>query len=443
MNKETCSQGIKKTEPPALEGSAFSSLSSNIPKNTDEVNVNQGWRKIARLSKTVIETVEEPTIHFGWLVERGVNFIVAKAGEGKSHLCLSAAVRLARENPEMAVFYIDLDNPDWVAKTRGLTEVLKDDIDNLVYIVRNEVILKEVAKLFEETGIYEQFKREYENNKLTAWIHAIKSTVENEKVLIVFDSLQRFIDYNDYRQVADSFEVMEKLKSKGFTFLVIHHKNKTGEQKGLQLLNDNADQFIYIKDVKKNENNEIIEQTLELDKARAGNSSIVHIKYTDILTFTTFKDVEYTKDETLTLQVAISALKRQDKLNQTELVNIITSKISVGDKKVRRILNKFTGNLFDVEIGARGAKFYSLIPDSKVLKFFEEGKYTGTKKALLDYVIALIEVGEELATPIEFELAGKTIKYDSLNAIRNNILSMKHEEAEEVLEILSERYHDG
>ena len=439
---------IKKTEPPTAEGSALSVSNNNITQNNEkgkEKSVN--WRvhlTSQELKNIFDEYVKEPVVHFGFLVEQGVNFVVAKAGEGKSYLCMSAAIWMAKENPDMLVFYIDLDNPDWVAKVRGIPEILSDNnIDNLKYIVRNSVILKEVKTIFESAGVYERFKQEYEKNKLTAWIHAIRSTtMEEKKVLIVFDSLQRFVDYNDYGQVSAAFNEMEKLKDKGFTFLVIHHKNKAGEQKGLQLLNDNADQFIYVKDVKKNEDNEIIEQTLELDKARAGNNSIVHIKYTDLLSFTTMNDVEYTKDETLVLQVAISALKKQDKINQSDLVSVITNKIAIGDKKVRRILNKFIGRLFEVEIGQRGSKLYSLKPNSEVLKFFEENKYTGVKKALLDTVDAMIVAGEELTMPIELTIAGKIIRYDTLNAIKNNILSMKAEEAEEVLEILSERYQD-
>ena len=438
----------KKPVPPTTEETGKESLNSenNIAQNIGKVKENSvNWRVnlTSQETKSIFdEYVKEPTVHFGFLVEQGVNFIVAKAGEGKSYLCMSAAIQMAKENPDMLAFYIDLDNPDWVAKVRGIPEILAEGmLDNMKYIVRNSAILEKVRAVFEGAGAYEQFKQEYEKNKMTAWIHAIRATTKEEKkVMIVFDSLQRFIDYNDYGQVSAAFNEMERLKDKGYTFLVIHHKNKSGEQKGLQLLNDNADQFIYIKNVKKNDDNEIVEQTLDLDKARAGNNSVVHIKYTDLLSFTTMNDVEYTKDETLVLQVAISALKRQDKLSQSDLVNAITSKIAIGDKKIRRILNKFIGQLFEVETGARGAKLYSLKQNSKVLAFFEEGKYTGVKKNLLDTCIALQQAGEELSDPIRIDISGKTIQYDTLNAIRNNILSMKVEEAEEVLEILSVRY---
>jgi len=77
---------------------------------------------------------------------------------------------------------------------------------------------------------------------------------------------------------------------------------------------------------------------------------------------------------------------------------------------------------------------------SKVLKFFEQDKYTDAKKALLDAVIALQQAGEELTTPIIYNQGGKTIEYMALQGIRSNILRMSSQEAQEILEILSERY---
>ena len=447
MDKERNDQDIKKTEPPIPEGSALSVSDNNIAQDPGKINVNWRVHLTSQELKSIFdEHVKEPTVHFGFLVEQGVNFIVAKAGEGKSYLCMSAAIQIAKENPDMLVFYIDLDNPDWVAKVRGIPEILAEgSLDNMKYIVRNSSILERVKAVFESAGVYKQFKQEYEKNKMVAWIHAIRATTKEEKkVMIVFDSLQRFIDYNDYGQVSAAFNEMEKLKDKGYTFLIIHHKNKAGEQKGLQLLNDNADQFIYIKDVKKNNDNEIIEQTLELDKARAGNKNIVNIKYIDLLTFTTMNDdIDYSKDEKLVLGFAISVLKKELQLKQNELIARIMERVAVGEKKTRRILNKFENRLFNVEKGEKRSKLYSLKIDSDILRFFEEGKYTGTKKALLDTVDAMIVAGEELTMPIEFEIGGKRVVYNSLNAIRNNILGMKHDEAEEVLQILSERYHEG
>jgi len=438
---------IRTAEPPTHENSA-NRPNSIIGENYTEGNGKRQkglelWRKHINLTE-IFEKIQEPTIHYGFLVENAVNLIIANAGEGKSYLSLSVAIDLAKKDEDMAVFYIDMDNPDWVAKVRGIQEILESNqLDNFVYIVRNEDIQKAFKTILEEAGVLGEFEKEYMTNKAVAWIYAIKKTVKKEKVLIVFDSLQRFIDYNDYKQVSDMYTEMERLKQKGFTFLIIHHKNKEGRQKGLQLLVDNCDQYITVDNVLKNDDNEITEQTLILDKARAGNKSVVNVKYIDLLTFAVMADEnELTKDEKLVLNIAVSTLKKQEKLQQNELIQAIIGKVSVGEKKTRKILNRFEDKLFVVEKGERRTKIYSLNQNSELLKFFEEGRYTGTKKALLDTVIALQGTGEELTQEIELEIAGKKVVYKSLDAIRNNILKMSNEEADEILEILAERYQD-
>ena len=439
----------KKAEPATNSANNNTPSQDSITQKADKINTKQGifdrravleaWRKTIPIS--VLKEKKEPPILGDIIIERAINVLVSGSGSGKSLLAASIAINIAKRNPDMIVFYLDYDNPDWLPNARGIPDAIIDNnIDNLFYILRG-VYTENISNLLKEFNLSE-FENEIKKQPAVGWLKLIYKMFGDGKVVVIFDALQRFHDYNNREQLEAFYNEMGVLRTKGYTFLVVHHLNKANDYKGLGIIKDDADAFFKLKSVVRNNDGEITEQVIEEEKGRL-RATIKTIRYIDMLEYEYVNDVEFTNSEKLVLNVAISQLKKHDKVTQSSLVKEITSKVIVGEKKTRKILDRFDGSLFIVERGDKNAKIFKLNYDSDILKFFEKPQYTEVKKNLLDYTIALIQSGEELTTPIEFELAGKMIKYDSLNTIRNNILSMKHEEAEEVLEILSERYHDG
>lgn len=434
----------KKAEPATNSANSNTPSQDSITQKADKINTPDRNAVLEALRKAipvqVLKEKKEPNVLGGIIIERAINVLVSSSGSGKSLLAASIAINIARSDPEAVVFYLDYDNPDWLPNARGISDILIDnDLKNMFYIVRG-VYTENISKLLQEFNLSE-FENEIKKRPAVGWLKLIYKLLGDGKVVIVFDALQRFHDYNNRDQLEAFYNEMGILRTKGYTFLVVHHLNKANDYKGLGIIKDDADAFFRVKSVNKDSDGEILEHVIEEEKGRLRSTTIT-IKYTDLLEYKCVNDVEFTNSEKLALSVAISRLKKHGKMIQSELVKEITNKVAVGEKKTRKILDKFDNSLFIVERGDKNSKVFSLKHDSDILKLFEGDKYTGVKKALKDTVDAMVTMGEELTMPIELTIAGKIIRYDTLNAIKNNILSMKAEEAEEVLEILSERYQD-
>lgn len=431
MDKE-----IKKPVPPERTGTltviSTVDTNNNIVKNYEKSkeNVSNFW-DFYDFSR--FDELENPAVFDGWVVEGGINVLYSDAGKGKSYLMTSLCLKIAKQNSDVKVFYIDLDNPIVLPKARHLPEVVRNlNISNFYYI--NSLFFDDIEKEIEKRGLnYKNIK-----NKIVKLVKLIDDTV-NCKVVVVFDSLQNFVNTNEINDVDVALDFMKKHTDK-FTYMLIHHINKIGQYKGLTTIRDKADSFYTIKDIDKDISGYIRTQVIKADKRRFLTEETITYRYSDLFDYE-LMDFMISKDDEIVLRVAVSQLQG-NKMKQKDLVNVISSKVNIGKNKIFATLKKFEGRLFDVEIGIRNARYYTLNSKSEILSFLKKD-ISPVKQNLLDLVKTLEIAYGELSSPIHFELNGKLIEYKTFSSIRNNILSMKHDEAEEVLEILSERYYNS
>lgn len=430
---------IKKPVPPAKIRTGELTVISTV--DTNNIVENQEKSKEKRENKedfwsfydfSRFDELENPNVFDGWVVEGGINVLFSDAGKGKSYLATSLCLKIAKQNSNVKVFYIDLDNPVVLPKARHLPEVVRNlNINNFYYI--NSLFFDDIEKEIEKRGL------NYKNitNKIIKFVKLIDDTT-NCKVIVVFDSLQNFINTNEIKDVDTALDFMKRHTDK-FTYILIHHINKIGQFKGLTTIRDKADSFYTIDNVDKDIGGYIQSQVIKADKRRFLTEETVTYRYTDLFSYELI-DFSISKEDEIVLRVAVSQLMN-NKMKQKDLVNAISSKVNVGRNKIFATLKNFEGRLFNVAIGVKNTRYYSINDKSEILSFLKKD-INPVKQNLLDLVKTLEIAYGELSSPISFELHGKLIEYKTFSSIKNNIFSMKQDEAEEVLEILSERYQD-
>ena len=382
---------------------------------------------------TRYENLEEPTIFDGWVVEGGINILYSDAGKGKSYLLTSLCLKIAKQHKDINVFYIDLDNPVVLPKARNLPAIVRNlGITNFYYI--NSLFFEDIDKELKKRNMnYKDTK-----NKLIKFTKLLLDTVPG-KVVVVFDSLQNFVNTNEIKEVDTALDFMKQHTDK-FTYLFIHHINKIGQFKGLTTIRDKADSFYSIGNVEKEVNGYIQSQIIKADKRRFLTEETITYRYTDIFMYELI-DFSVSREDEIVLRIAVNAL-RAGKQKQKDLIDIISDKVNIGRNKIFATLKEFEGRLFSVEIGMKNTRFYTLNEKSEILNILKKD-LSPAKQALFDTIKTLEIAYGELSDPIELEIGGKKVVYNSFSAIHNNILSMKTDEAEELLEVLSERYHEG
>ena len=382
-------------------------------------------------------SIKEPNKFYGFLIEGGITFIVSGPGSGKTYLAMSIALDMATKyRDDIKVFYVDWDNPVTIPKDRGLPQkVLERGLErHIIYL--NDLYKDWIDEKMKKLGKYEEVRRI--GNKLKRCVKEINYLVPRKKKLVIFDSFQNFVDYNDDGVVRVAFQSMRKCINT--TFLIIHHVNKQGSDKGLMRIKDSCDSMYFLESKHDNDNS-IIEQTLRVDlgkrigKIRFQTETEITFRYVDDLTFDVIEDVAISKTDEVVLRTAVKLLKERQ-YTQSQIVQAISEKVGVGRHKVRRILSRFTNKLFEERRGDKNAIYYSVIDNSDVMKLLFNSQMSKVKQKLFDSVIALIQAGKELEFPVSITVRKKEIKYPTLESIRDNIFNMKDDEAELVFDWL-------
>ena len=381
---------------------------------------------------TRYENLEEPTVFDGWVVEGGINVLYSDAGKGKSYLLTSMCLKIAKQHKDISVFYIDLDNPVVLPKARNLPAIVRNlGITNFYYI--NSLFFEDIDKeLTKRNMSYKDTK-----NKLIKFTKLLLDTVPG-KVVVVFDSLQNFVNTNEIKEVDTALDFMKQHTDK-FTYLFIHHINKVGQFKGLTTIRDKADSFYSIGNVEKEVNGYIQSQIIKADKRRFLTEETITYRYIDIFMYELI-DFSVSKEDEIVLRIAVNAL-RAGKQKQKDLIDAISNKVNIGRNKIFATLKEFEGRLFTVEIGEKNTKFYALNEKSEILNILRKD-LSPTKQSLLDTIRTLEIAYGELSDPIEIELAGKVVEYRTFAGIKRDIYKLKPDDVEIILETLSKRYQD-
>ncbi len=422
-------------------------VNGNIQQNTQKVKslrVYGGTEEAAArllqsgfkrniLSWQVLREIKRPRLLDNWMLEGGVNYIVGEAGEGKSYLAASIALKIAQYD-DFEVFYIDMDNDESLPKSRGLVDIVIDKNleDKITYI--NTAYLDAMRDELSEIGV------RYDNlrNDIMRYAQLIYDLTrfDNKKVFIVFDSLQNLVNnINDTEEITQTMNFLHKLSSSGFTFLILHHMNKAGLYKGLSLIRDRSSSFYCLdsKNTVRDKNGAIKSLVIKAQKKRYFTSQSLTYAFKDSFEYDLI-GFGITKQEAAILRIAIKELTYRD-MTQGELIDSITNKLRIGRNKIFTILCSFEGHIYNVTRSLKNAKIYKLNKDSEIVKYLIQSPLEGAKRKLFDTVVAAIEAGEELK-PVE--VGGKV--YKTYEAIKNDIYKMNDKEAERVLQALGLEY---
>ena len=394
------------------------------------------WQSYDYLEK--LKSVPEPSIYNGWIVEGGKNIIYGSGGVGKSILAFTNSLEILKNCEEFIVFYLDYDNPISLPKARGFLDILEEYKGRFIYI--NQAHLSDI--LNSSISVKLQLKRI--KNKLKQILMFIRHTVPpDKKVLVVVDSLQRFVDINEQGEISTAFEYMDKT---GYTYIILHHQNKLNQFKGLTFIRDSVDSFYEVKSVERNNDGSIALHSIVADKRRFLTEQEITFKYD----FLEIKDIIYgasiEKEEAVVLRTAVSILRNEsDLLNQSNLVNKVKEKLeNFGAKKIRAIIKNYIGKgLFIEKTGANNAKYYEVNENSHYIPLLFNSDLSEVKKKILDIINELKNMNIDLDEDIEVKDSSGAIKvYKKLDTIKRDIYRMNDEVAKNILEKLNEIFEE-
>ena len=197
-----------------------------------------------------------------FLIESSLNMIFASAGQGKSFLILSIAIKLLQEGKVKKCLYLDMDNSTMALKSRQLDELLINNPD-LYYIHHSKTDRSASDILFQladEVNIEAKSLQGY---------------------LIVFDSIRDFLggrDMNSDKDIMPVMEAMKKLREAGATIVFLHHAKKDTDAKnevykGSTSFMDSVDVSYHLQSKKESENNLSYSLTVAKDRIPVNNGS--------------------------------------------------------------------------------------------------------------------------------------------------------------------------
>ena len=291
----------------------------------------------------------------GPLAKSMVNVFIATSGSGKSLLAFLLSWKELQAKNFSRVFYIDLDNPHSIYKDRYSSF---PRLQGFLYITEYVLLQLEVP------GVMPVDK---------AWhlLEALATSKYTANSLVVLDSLQNIIDYNDKREINKLFGVCRAITFAGGTVLLLHHKSAKAESpgfKGLSLIQDFPD-VMWEVTPQKRRSGEIASFQLTCIK----NRSTTNFSGFNITFSTEQGSIEYGQDvlleEEIPVKEMVLTVLRGKEMKQTDIVEAVKQKASdsgktIGEKKIRSILGKLAAlHILNVRT-VKTAKLYSINCDA-------------------------------------------------------------------------------
>lgn len=300
----------------------------------------------------------------GPLVKRAINIFVAESGSGKSITAFCIAWRELKEQNFNRVVYFDLDNqPDEFKHRYERFELLQ----NFDYITE-----KDLLDYFTESEIESLTPRE----KALYLLNHLGDNFEIDGTLVVVDSLQFFVDYNDKRQITPFFDMLRRIVQRGGTALVLHHKSVKSEAeafKGLSDIRDGADLMVAVIPDRGRGN---LIKSVKLKRIK--NRTLASFDEF-VVAFDTIKgEVSYDKnvlldDEIPTKNKIVEVLEQRGRMKQSEIIEAVRPQVELGINRIGAVLEKMVGlHIVEVTRGDHNAKLFSLVPQKQ--EAYEESK---------------------------------------------------------------------
>jgi archaellum biogenesis ATPase FlaH len=309
--------------------------------------------------KEEIEKFEPPKLLFNFLVEGGINFIVGKGGEGKTHLLLHIAINLKREG--YRVFYLDFDNGRGFIKTRESGEIpALAEIDENYLFYFDIAYLNDLAFSLGYTGKDKNFKLINAFSKLLEYF-----AKNGEKPVLIIDTFQKVVGQTiDEKRVIPFMDLLRDIASKGITVILLHHTTKQTERtiyKGSTAISDLSDMVWYISSIK--EKNVITGYYLLAEKTRYLAPDKLMITLGAGWQFSVSESFIEDAGELRVLKELFRLFIRYGELKQQEIWEKIENKDLISRNALFEVLKKYTEGekaFFRIRKGSHNAKFYSI-----------------------------------------------------------------------------------
>ena len=206
-----------------------------------------------------------------WLPMDSYGMVYAARGVGKSWFCMALAVAIAEGkkrflpwdlNGQHNVLYIDGEMTTADLKER-FSELCRAPLHNLFIMPSEKLFRDGVPICLDEREEQKQFEEMLEEF----------STAGNRPQVLIFDNLstlRRGVSENDNDETRFLNDWFIRLRSFGYTVIIVHHAGKSGQQRGASILEVPMDYVIKLSrsDKTKTVRNDGAVFDLELDKVR-------------------------------------------------------------------------------------------------------------------------------------------------------------------------------
>lgn len=274
----------------------------------------------------------------GFLLERSINMLYAKAGTGKTWLCFSISKLLASKGYD--VLYLDPDNGIDIIKERGFDRHI-DTTPKLEYI--NGDLMDEAIEEF--AAINESILKNADNGY--------------DKAVFIYDGVSFFLGGGMYDETKLNrlISVWKKIRKAGGTVIAINHTTKKGDamKGGGTLINalDEVWKTEKINEQDKNLHFMLTPEKYRMDVKETGLS--VNMESLELCALD--NDIALMSESELELVEKIKTLL-QTPLSQGELMSGLEK--AKADKTMLAFLAKFEGKFWQVEKKSR-QKIYNLL----------------------------------------------------------------------------------
>jgi len=313
---------------------------SESSKKQETSFINLSTIKSGRITKEALN-IEINYLIPKFLVEKSLNLIYAKGGQGKSWLMLATALKLLDELKISECLYLDMDNSRATLKDSKMDELL-EEYPNLYYIHRSTMAGTPRDFLYNLADT-SKVNAEYFEDKL-----------------IIIDSIRDFTEGKDINSDKDIIPLMNKLKDlrdAGATVIFLHHTTKEGEGKtfkGSTSFRDSVD-VAYSLSSKRKKN--ILTYTLEVDKDRISVENCLFELNTEDMNLTS-ENLLLTKASKLEKELVTEVRKylyseyyfggkMNEGIKQAHIIERFKGRIN--ERTVRKYLHKYAGELWEFE----------------------------------------------------------------------------------------------
>ena len=312
------------------------------------------------LSESHVEEMQDATFIVPNMIVRGhMVAIVAPANSGKTALLVHFSQQIAQAGYDLYYINCDASPPDL---KRHFVHAKNN---NYKLIAPDAILGKSPKDVLIEFGQY------------------LESGINLSKVVIILDTLKKFVDVIEKRAAKELYSLLRALTVRGCTIVLLGHCNKHTDRdnrtiyEGTADLRNDLDELLYL-DAQKDEAKSALRVTTRPDKVRADikpRSFLIHLPDRRVEELDKpLRIIPSAEEEILNLAVDGIWL---DNTSQKKLVEFILNRVlsAAGEKKIKQLLARHAqeGDRITVRKSGRAKDLiYCLTADELALKKAEE-----------------------------------------------------------------------